>query len=64
MRDILFAKDLATADEGDAEGFNLKPIRWLLGAHDALGCDSLVAIGALWVTWLVFHAMAQELREV
>lgn len=61
MRHILFTKDLAAADESDAEGFNLKPIGWLFRAHDALGCDSLVAVRTLWVTWLVFHAVAQEL---
>ena len=61
MRHILLTKDLATADESDAKGFNLKPIGWLLGAHDTLGYDSLVAVRTLWVTWLVFHAVAQEL---
>ena len=55
---------MATANESDAEGFNLKPIVWLFGAHDALGCDSLVAVRTLWVAWLVFHAMTQELCEI
>ena len=58
---VFFTKYLAASNESDTEGFYLQPIVWLLRSHYALWGDCRVTVRALWVAWLVFHTMAQEL---
>lgn len=61
---VFFSEDLSAADESDSKGFNLKTIGWLLGTHDTFWCHGLIAVRTLWVAWLVFYTVAQELGKI